>query len=96
MMGLDKETPPAGDGGRGEDCSHDPCKVNSGIPGIDGAGDGNCLLPSKDAVREALRLIHPEGPWHVSAKREKGFTGRCSRPMPRVARLDGRLPRTGP
>ncbi|MES2846127.1 MAG: virulence-associated E family protein [Pseudomonadota bacterium] len=26
-------------------------------------------------MREALRLIHPEGPWHVSAKRDKGFTG---------------------
>jgi Virulence-associated protein E len=33
-------------------------------------------MPSKEAVREALRLIHPEGPWHVSAKREKGFTGK--------------------
>lgn len=26
-------------------------------------------------MRAALRLIHPEGPWHVSAKRERGFTG---------------------
>ncbi|WP_164681879.1 virulence-associated E family protein [Fuscovulum blasticum] len=37
-------------------------------------------MPSKDAVREALRLIHPEGPWHVSAKREKGFTGKVFAP----------------
>lgn len=53
----------------------DPCKVPENIPGIEGAGDGNCLLPSKEAVRAALRLVHPAGPWHVSAKREKGFTG---------------------
>jgi len=80
MSGLERETPPAGDRGRGEDSAHDPCKITPNIPGIDGAGDGNCLLPSKDAVREALRLIHPEGPWHVSAKREKGFTGKVYAP----------------
>jgi len=38
------------------------------------------LVPSKEAVREALRLIHPEGPWHVSAKKEKGFTGAVFKP----------------
>lgn len=77
-----EERPPLGTEGAQENNGgdRDPCKVNSGIPGIDGAGDGNCLLPSKDAVREALRLIHPEGPWHVSAKREKGFTGKVFAP----------------
>ena len=76
MRGVERETPPAGDRGRGEDFAHDPCKITANIPGIGGAGEGEGLLPSKDAVREALRLIHPEGPWHVSAKREKGFTGK--------------------
>lgn len=80
--GKNEERPPLGTEGAQENNGgdRDPCKVNSGIPGIDGAGDGNCLLPSKDAVREALRLIHPEGPWHVSAKREKGFTGKVYAP----------------
>jgi hypothetical protein len=80
--GKNEERPPLGTEGAQEKNGgdRDPCKVNSGIPGIDGAGDGNCLLPSKDAVREALRLIHPEGPWHVSAKREKGFTGKVFAP----------------
>lgn len=45
------------------------------IAGISGPGEGEGLVPSKQAVRDALRLIHPEGPWHVSAKRAKGFTG---------------------
>ncbi|WP_143058011.1 DNA primase family protein [Loktanella fryxellensis] len=31
-------------------------------------------------MRAALRLIHSEGPWHVSAKREKGFTGKVFAP----------------
>ena len=80
MSGLERETPPAGDQGRGEDSAHDPCKITPSIPGIDGPGEGEGLLPSKDAVREALRLIHPEGPWHVSAKREKGFAGKVYAP----------------
>lgn len=46
------------------------------LPDLAAPSELNPLLPSKDAVREALRLIHPEGPWHVSAKREKGFTGK--------------------
>lgn len=80
MSDLERERPPLGTGGAGDDSEHDPCKINPNIPGIDGPGEGNCLLPSKDAVREALRLIHPEGPWHVSAKREKGFTGKVYAP----------------
>ena len=80
--GENEERPPLGTEGAQEKNGgdRDPCKVNSGIPGIDGPGEGEGLLPSKDAVREALRLIHPEGPWHVSAKREKGFTGKVYAP----------------
>lgn len=76
--GKNEERPPLGTEGAQENNGgdRDPCKVPAIIPGIDGPGDGNCLLPSKEAVREALRLIHTEGPWHVSAKREKGFTGK--------------------
>ena len=76
MSGGNEKRPPLGTEGAGENGGdRDPRKVNSGIPGIDGAGEGEGLLPSTEAVLEALRLIHPEGPWHVSAKREKGFTG---------------------
>ncbi len=78
--GENEERPPLGTGGAQENGDSDPCKVNSNIPGIDGTGEGEGLLPCKDAVREALRLIHPEGPWHVSAKREKGFTGKVYTP----------------
>lgn len=67
-------------GGSGKVGDHVPSENGSSIPGIGGAGDGNCLLPSKEAVRAALRLIHPAGPWHVSAKREKGFTGKVYGP----------------
>lgn len=77
MSGGEMESAPRRETGSAlENCGDsDPCRINSIIAGIDGAGDVNCLLPSKDVVRDALRLIHPEGPWHVSAKRAKGFTG---------------------
>ncbi len=47
MSGVEKENAPRleqegvqeNNGG-----DRDPCKVNSGIPGIGGAGDQNCLL----------------------------------------------------
>ena len=82
MSGGNEERPPLGTEGAQEKNGgdRDPCKVNSGIAGISGAGEGEGLLPSKDAVREALRLIHPEGPWHVSAKRGPGFTGKVYAP----------------
>ena len=82
MSGGNEERPPLGTEGAQEKNGgdRDPCKVNSGIPGISGAGEGEGLLPSKDALREALRLIHPEGPWHVSAKRGLGFTGKVFAP----------------
>lgn len=77
MSGPEMENAPRRETGGAQENGgdRDPCKVPENIPGIEGAGDGNCLLPSKEAVRAALRLIHPEGPWHVSVKREKGFTG---------------------
>ena len=77
MSGGNEKRPPLGTGGALEnsDLLNTPF-----ITGIDSAGDQNCLVPSKEAAREALRLIHPEGPWHVSAKKEKGFTGAVFKP----------------
>ncbi|WP_323717161.1 hypothetical protein [Paracoccus aminovorans] len=76
MSGVEKENAPRREtGGAQENGDSVPCRNPSNIPGIGSAGDGNCLVPSKEEVRAALRLIHAEGPWHVSAKREKGFTG---------------------
>ncbi len=81
MSGPEMESAPRREtGGAGKDGDHVPSENGSSIPGIGGAGDVNCLLPSKEAVRAALRLVHPAGPWHVSAKREKGFTGKVYGP----------------
>jgi len=77
MSGGNEKRPPLGTGGALENSD---LLNTSFIAGIDSAGDQNCLVPSKEAAREALRLIHPECPWHVSAKREKGFTGAVFRP----------------
>jgi P4 family phage/plasmid primase-like protien len=56
--------------GAQENCGDSvPSENNPVIPGIGGEGYGGAL------VRAALRLFHPEGPWHVSAKRGAGFTG---------------------
>jgi P4 family phage/plasmid primase-like protien len=82
MSGPEMESAPRRETGGAQKNGGDrvPCRNTSNIPGIDGPGEGEGLLPSKDAVRAALRLIHPEGPWHVSAKREKGFTGKVYAP----------------
>ncbi len=82
MSGPEMESAPRRETGGAEKNGGDrvPCRNTSYIPGIDGPGEGKGLLPSKDAVRAALRLIHPEGPWHVSAKRQKGFTGKVYAP----------------
>ncbi|GEM_PF-767144 len=68
MSGLERETPPAGDRGRGEDSAHDPCKITPKVAGIDGAGDGNCLLSGRtsDAV-QFLQGWAPEGPWVLTS-----------------------------
>lgn len=79
MSGGDNEKrrPLGTDGAQenGHQTASTPSLHTANIAGIDGAGEGEGLVPSKQAVRDALRLIHPEGPWHVSAKRAKGFTG---------------------
>lgn len=82
MSGGEMESAPRRETGSAQETNQDrdPCKVPEVIPGNGDTGDQNCLLPSKEAVREALRLIHPEGPWHVCAKREKGFTGKVYAP----------------
>ena len=68
MSGMERETPPAGDRGRGEDFAHDPCKITANIPGIDGAGDENCLLSFLWGWSEG-------GPWWPTAiPREGGGT----------------------
>ena len=78
MSGGENESAPRRETGSAqENADHDPCKVTPNIPGTDAGGYGEGLLP---VVREALRLIHPDGPWHVSAKREKGFTGKVFAP----------------
>ena len=68
MSGVEMKTPPAGDRGRGEDCSHDPCKITANIPGTDGAGYGEGLLPFLLGWSEG-------GPWWPTAiPREGGGT----------------------
>lgn len=68
MMGLERETPPAGDRGRGDDIQHDPCKITPNVAGIDAGGDGNCLL-------SFLQVWSPAGPWWPTAiPREGGGT----------------------
>lgn len=34
------------------------------------------MLPDADAIREALRYLHPDGPWMVNAKVGRGMPGR--------------------
>lgn len=64
-------------GGAQENGDSVPSENTPVIPGNGGPENGEGLL---SAVRAALRLIHPEGPWHVSAKRAKGFTGQVFAP----------------
>lgn len=70
MSGVDRETPPAGDRGRGGQESSDsvPCQNSPILPGIGGAGDGNCLLSGRtvDAV-QFLQGWAPEGPWVLTS-----------------------------
>ena len=68
--GENEERPPLGTEGAQEKNGgdRDPCKVNSGIPGIDGAGEGEGLLPF-------LQVWSPAGPWWPTAiPREGGGT----------------------
>ena len=68
MSGVERETPPAGDRGRGEDFAHDPCKITANIPGISGLGDEICLLSFLWGWSEG-------GPWWPTAiPREGGGT----------------------
>lgn len=68
MSGLNRETPPAGDGGRDGDFAHDPCKITGNIPGTGAAGYGEGLLPFLLGWSEG-------GPWWPTAiPREGGGT----------------------
>jgi P4 family phage/plasmid primase-like protien len=70
MSGVERETPPAGDRGReGQESSDSvPCQNSPILPGIDGVGDGNCLL-------SFLQVWSPAGPWWPTAiPREGGGT----------------------
>lgn len=78
--GQNGERPRLGTGGAGDFVTLASDTDSPNIAGIEGTGESEGLLPSKEAVREALRLIHPAGPWHVSAKREKGFIGKVYAP----------------
>lgn len=73
-----KETPGAGEhtGGKGEDrAGHQVIIGDSIAPDATGA-DQKDLLPDADAIREALRYLHPDGPWMVNAKVGRGMPGR--------------------
>ena len=68
MIGVGRETPPAGDRGRGEDVAHDPCKITDSITGTGTAGYGEGLLPF-------LMGWSVSGPWWPTAiPREGGGT----------------------
>ena len=67
MSDLERERPRLATGGAGDDSEHDPCKITPKVAGIDGAGDGNCLLSDAAAAANFLCMWRPSGPWVLTA-----------------------------
>lgn len=77
MEDHEKETPGAGQhtGGKGEDRAGHQVIIGDSIAPDATVADQKDLLPDADAIREALRYLHPEGSWMVNAKTAKGMPG---------------------
>jgi P4 family phage/plasmid primase-like protien len=68
MSDLERETPPAGDRGRGEDGAvHDPREITGSIPVADAGGNGGALRPDTGAAVAFLERWLPGGPWVLTA-----------------------------
>jgi len=78
MSGGEKENAPSSGteaGGAGEDRAGHQNIIGDSIDPDAAGADQNSLGPDADAIRKALRYLHPEGRWMVNAKVGKGMPG---------------------